>query len=107
MMRWRQAIWEGTWWQRTRQRWKLALFLALVVPLIIPAFGRHVGPEKIGALLALAVLLAWYFWAPRCYRCGTRVMWFLFRNGGWHNAWRLQQCPACGDAARETDGATQ
>ena len=83
------------------------MFLSLVVPLAIPAFGREDGLEKFGALLALFALLAWYFWGPRCPRCGTRVVWFLFRNGGWQNAWRLQECPACGDAAGEGGPSAQ
>jgi hypothetical protein len=110
-----------SWAGATGQRWKLHVFIALILLTFALLFGlfRSIGggPDDPTVLFAVgmgvtaAVAHFWIALAIRCPSCQRRVGWFVMMTRGkdWlAQLWRGESCPACGDSGlRQPSGAAQ
>lgn len=100
-----------SWISATGQRWKLYVFIALILLTFACLFGLFAsigsGPDDptvlfaVGMGLTAALAHLWVALSIRCASCQRRVGWFVIMSGGkeWlAQLWRGESCPACGDS---------
>ena len=112
----RGSVHRVTWLSETRQRWKIAIFLAFLFPVflqLIADAALSFGSERVnwvqGVPLSLTVVLfgsAAFLWITvsiRCDRCGARVAWILLKTqpaAAWFGSLiNLTECPKCRPSA--------
>lgn len=99
----------GTWFQESRQTWKLGVFLFLAIGTVClvalslagDLLGRSSPLSSLATISASAVTFAWLCTSVRCPRCKGRPIWRILRSAS-SSAWlvaivSMEKCPICGE----------